>query len=159
MCAYACPYTWSPVFACTCTHTTQLGDISQQAGALAEATEGSSSFSSLDFTIATTIMTSLADSALATNQLEVCIQSRCCSLQNLEFRHSVVISSSMLRPQDSCCYSTKTIFHIHIPLLTPVPRVVLMQFQENFTRSFNNLLDTETETLVESQEQSQAPSR
>lgn len=55
-------------------HTTQLGDISQQAGALAEATEDSSSFSSLDFTIATTIITSLADSALATNQLEVCSQ-------------------------------------------------------------------------------------
>ena len=54
------------------THThTQLADISQQAGALAEATEDSPSFSSLDFTIATTIMTSLADSALATNQTEV----------------------------------------------------------------------------------------
>lgn len=134
-------------------HTTQLGDISQQAGALAEATEDSSSFSSLDFTIATTIMTSLVDSALATNQLEVCMQSRRCSLQNLEFsRRSVVISSSILRP-------VAIVSNNLIPLLTPVPRVVLMQFQKNFTRSFNNLLDTETETLVESQEQSQAPSR
>ena len=54
------------------THTQkQLADISQQAGAMAQATEDSPSFSSLDFTIAAAIMRIFADSPLSSTGTEV----------------------------------------------------------------------------------------
>jgi len=53
------------------TPTKQLADISQQAGAMAQATEDSPSFSSLDFTIAAAIMRIFADSPLSSTGTEV----------------------------------------------------------------------------------------